>query len=414
MISRGKTACRGSANLLAILDKLATFWNNRCGSASGGGTEAMGISSQHRKGFVMRRNRVGFTLVELLVVIAIIGTLVALLLPAVQAAREAARSNTCRNNIKQLQLALTSYDTQLKKLPGYVSEVYNPNGTKTAGIPDQGRRISWIVALFPYMEQNALWDEWSKVFTQEPTATEIEALLCPSDPPEIPGQPWCSYVGNAGRAFSDDVSQIPDPATENAADGIFFDDNKFGKSSSPFGPEDNREGHPRLQMSLGYVQSNDGTSKTIMLSENLHAWYWTYDIALIDNRQVQQLGRNSSILDTKHIFGFVWKNRPSEIERMNGDRFYDQNKPPSDFNEFAQAGEPEYESYGYPSSNHPGGVNMAFCGGQVVFVADSIDPLIYAQLMTPNRNRSTLYDVNQAPAPGVPERKLPPPPDNLY
>jgi prepilin-type N-terminal cleavage/methylation domain-containing protein/prepilin-type processing-associated H-X9-DG protein len=363
----------------------------------------------------MRRNRLGFTLVELLVVIAIIGTLVALLLPAVQAAREAARANTCRNNIKQLQLAATSYDTQLKKLPGYANEVYNPNGPKTAGIPNQGRRVSWIVMLFPYMEQNALWDEWSKVFNQDPTAPEIEALLCPSDPPENPGQPWCSYVGNAGRGFSDTgVSQVPDPLPENAADGIFFDDNKFGSSSGvPFGPEDNREADPRLQMSLGYVQSNDGTSKTMMISENLHSWYYTYEVFLTNDtppRQVQPTG--SGIEDTKHLFGFIWKNQPSEIERMNGDRFFDRNPPPPDQKTFAEASEPLYESYGYPSSNHPGGVNVAFCGGQVVFVADSIDPLVYNQLMTPNRNRSTLYDVSVNPP--KPERKLPPPPDNLY
>ena len=79
----------------------------------------------------MRHTRRGFTLVELLVVIAIIGTLVALLLPAVQNARETARSNTCRNNLKQLSLALASMDTQLKKLPGYSNELFNPNGTKS-------------------------------------------------------------------------------------------------------------------------------------------------------------------------------------------------------------------------------------------------------------------------------------------
>src|SRR5688572_23468794 len=106
-----------------------------------------------------------FTLVELLVVIAIIGTLVALLLPAVQAAREAARRNTCTNNMKQLHLALTSYDTQLRKLPGYVNELFNPNATKTGTPPripaNSGRRASWIVMAFPYMEQTALWENWS-------------------------------------------------------------------------------------------------------------------------------------------------------------------------------------------------------------------------------------------------------------
>ena len=76
------------------------------------------------EGDCMRHARRGFTLVELLVVIAIIGTLVALLLPAVQSARETARGNTCRNNMKQLQLALTNMDSTLKRLPGYAEEIF--------------------------------------------------------------------------------------------------------------------------------------------------------------------------------------------------------------------------------------------------------------------------------------------------
>jgi prepilin-type N-terminal cleavage/methylation domain-containing protein/prepilin-type processing-associated H-X9-DG protein len=342
----------------------------------------------------MRRNRLGFTLVELLVVIAIIGTLVALLLPAVQAARETARGNTCRNNIKQLQLALTGYDTQFKKLPGYVNELFNPNGPKSGNppMPMQGRRASWTVMLFPLLEQNALWDDWSTVFDKDPPAPGIEMLTCPSDAPEIPDQPWTSYVGNAGQAFTDTTRTSP---AEIAADGIFFDDNK----NPNFGPADMREADARLQMSLGYIQANDGTSKTFMLSENMHAWYWCY--GPVDDKSVE---------DTKHIFGFVWKNQPSEIERINGDRYFDQANPgaPPDFKSWADRGN-GYESYGYPSSNHPGGVNMAFCGGQIVFVADTIDPLVYAQLMTPNRNRSSVVDSG-----GTPERRLPPPPDNLY
>ena len=83
----------------------------------------------------MRHKSRGFTLVELLVVIAIIGTLVALLLPAVQSARESARGNTCRNNMKQLALSLANMDPQLKRLPGYSNELFNPNGTKTGNPP---------------------------------------------------------------------------------------------------------------------------------------------------------------------------------------------------------------------------------------------------------------------------------------
>jgi prepilin-type processing-associated H-X9-DG protein len=145
-----------------------------------------------------------------------------------------------------------------------------------------------------------------------------------------------------------------------------------------------------------------------MLSENLHAWYYSYGL---DNDA-------SQIRDTKHIFGFVWKNviptdQPHLIERINGDRYFDQSAPPQNMDEFANPGTSGppylYESYGYPSSNHPGGVNMAFCGGQIVFIPETIDPVVYGQLCTPNRNRSRLVDGS-----GIAERRLPPPPDNAY
>jgi prepilin-type N-terminal cleavage/methylation domain-containing protein/prepilin-type processing-associated H-X9-DG protein len=364
----------------------------------------------------MRRRTQGFTLVELLVVIAIIGTLVALLLPAVQNARETARSNTCRNNMKQLQLALTSYDTTQKKLPGYANELYNPNSPKSSGVPQQGRRASWIVMLFPYMEQNALWDEWSTRFLQQPSAPAIEMLTCPSDPPEIPTEPWCNYVGSAGQAVSDGTRS--DKATESLADGVFVDANKLGRSSgSPFGPEDGRENlkeYPYLQASLNYIQSNDGTSKTFMVSENLHSWYYSYGTDAADKDKDQRLDEQddtSQIRDAKHLFGFIWKNQPGQTERINGDRYFDHAAPPQNMEEFSVVDGP-YESYGFPSSNHPGGVNMAFCGGQVTFVPETIDPLVYAQLCTPSRNRSSLADYTKSPP--TPERRLPPPADNAY
>ncbi len=73
-------------------------------------------------------------------------------------------------------------------------------------------------------------------------------------------------------------------------------------------------------MSLGYVQANDGTSKTFMVSENLQSFYWSYGLNNDDP--------SSQIRDTKHLFGFIWKNvapsenQPHAIERINGDRVF--------------------------------------------------------------------------------------------
>jgi len=409
----------------SFLDKFAKFWNNEAGlctylgrsespalsrvviiagpSSSRGphGTEAPGRKLHPtQRELVMRQKRSGFTLVELLVVIAIIGTLVALLLPAVQSARESARGNTCRNNIKQLQLALANYDTPMKRLPGYVNQLYNPND-KT-----QGRRASWIVMTFPYIEQPALWDQWSTKFgTSNPApAPGIEGLTCPSDAPEIPGQPWCNYVGNAGRGFMDTSDPEQDKETENAADGIFIDDNRntITPPVAAYGPKDGRDGppaHPRLEMSIGSIL--DGTSKTIMLSENMNSWYWSHGL---------NNDSSNSIVDTKHLFGFVWKNPGSALkdhERINGDRNFETvTTAPATMEDWADTA--VWEGYAYPASNHPGGVNMAFCDGHITFIAETMEPVVYAQLMTPNRNRSSVLSG------GVPERKMTPPADNSY
>jgi prepilin-type N-terminal cleavage/methylation domain-containing protein/prepilin-type processing-associated H-X9-DG protein len=354
----------------------------------------------------MRHARRGFTLVELLVVIAIIGTLVALLLPAVQSARETARGNTCRNNLKQLALSLAQMDTQLKRLPGYSNELFNPNSTKT-GDPlsyprTAARRCSWIVRCFPYMEEQALWDQWntfgaSLTATQEPA---IAGLTCPTTPPEQQGQPWLAYVGNAGWAFSDGT-RSGDP-NEYAANGVFVDANKNINLSAV----DGREKQPAIQMSM--TQIVDGTSKTLMLSENLHTFYWTYGL---DND-------NSTIPDGKLLFGFVWKNTGGssvnirDYDRINGDKYYDKlpEGPPADMETFgAVSNYSKYESYAFPSSRHPGGVNVAFCGGNIEFMREAIDPVVYGQLMTSNSKRSKLVD-----ATNTPDRKLQQPSDDQY
>ncbi len=350
----------------------------------------------------------GFTLVELLVVIAIIGTLVALLLPAVQSARESARNNTCKNSLKNLSLGMLNYDSNQGQLPGYINDLVNPNN------PTEGRQASWVVMLFPYIERTNEWDVWNSNLgaTWMPNgipndaAPEIELLECPSNPVEVPGDPWCVYVVNAGQMFSD-TSRSSN--RENVANGIFFDRSK-NVDIIGSGSQDGREGDPELKCSVDYVSSNDGTSNTMMLSESLHKIYWTYP-------QPDSKGKAAEYADAKRFFGFMWTNTGAEdgcgddVLRVNGDNNYD--LVPDEFNPYvgdpATAMQRTSECLSYPSSNHPGGVNVAFCDGRVVYVTDRVEPQIYAQLMTSSARRSSYV----APD-GTADRRLPPVSDDDY
>jgi prepilin-type N-terminal cleavage/methylation domain-containing protein len=123
----------------------------------------------------MSRNVRGFTLVELLVVIAIIGVLVALLLPAIQAAREAARRSSCQNNMKQIGLATMNYENAKNELPpAYWEEVVTPSGGGR-GTTVQSTSLTYIL---PFMEQSTLgsqWD-WEKTWCDPATPTTWKAM----------------------------------------------------------------------------------------------------------------------------------------------------------------------------------------------------------------------------------------------
>ncbi len=173
----------------------------------------------HRSSLCWRRkyrHGLGFTLVELLVVIAIIGILIALLLPAVQAAREAARRSQCLNNLKQIGLALLNYENINQIFPPCV-QYGQGQGDPPQAAPPPPRHSTWLAAILPQMEQGPLWQQtnfnvsmWSAVVVNGATVgppqpivgTPVATLRCPSDTlpsSQVPhGIAISNYAGDCG------------------------------------------------------------------------------------------------------------------------------------------------------------------------------------------------------------------------
>ena len=148
-----------------------------------------------------RKRPTGFTLIELLVVIAIIAVLIALLLPAVQQAREAARRSQCKNNLKQIGLAMHNYHDSFKLFPpGNFNRLYEYQpGNDSAG----GNRKNWMHMLLPYIDQGPLYNQFAPYMSNGTDAlnwpanlinTVIPVLMCPT-------QPGGPKISNMGQGF---------------------------------------------------------------------------------------------------------------------------------------------------------------------------------------------------------------------
>ncbi|MEO0532026.1 MAG: DUF1559 domain-containing protein [Planctomycetota bacterium] len=187
-----------------------------------------------------RRSHCGFTLVELLVVIAIIGILVSLLLPAVQAAREAARRSMCQNNVTQIGLALHNYEFAHEKLP---PGSQNPEGPIRS--EPIGKHVGWIVEVLPYLEEGVVYRHFDKEagvyddVNSEVRKLQLDILICPSSSraeTDEDGIARSSYVG----CHHNDETQI---AEDN--NGLLF-----------------------LNSAVRYLDITDGTSRTLLISES--------------------------------------------------------------------------------------------------------------------------------------------------
>ncbi|PQO26438.1 DUF1559 domain-containing protein [Blastopirellula marina] len=216
----------------------------------------------------------GFTLVELLVVIAIIGVLIALLLPAVQQAREAARRMQCTNQLKQIGLAWHNHHDTYKTFPtgGYFwsYHITYANGSPAIG-KDQG--AGWGFQILPFMEQTAVWEGGSatdnlgrSIVSME---TPISTYFCPSRRQPLaygPVTDW--YAFGPDKLCLTDKRSFGHAGTDYAAanaegNGILArpSDNTGCSSSSPSGP---KKGH---RQDLGMHSISDGTSNTIMVGD---------------------------------------------------------------------------------------------------------------------------------------------------
>ncbi len=347
-----------------------------------------------------RSLRRGFTLVELLVVIAIIGILVALLLPAIQAAREAARRLQCQNNVKNLALAVLNYENAQGALPQGADvrrTVFGRGGQQTPFVElRSGQMMSWIVQILPQIEQQALFDQFDMDFDvlNQPLVANValpheaqpDVLLCPSD----------------------------------TAAGLFYRSTQFTNDRSFAKGNYAAYASPEHLDSMGIYKGalidqlqdlraiSDGTTNTLMMAEirtrdvevdQRGAWALPWSGAALLAVDAHRVGQESSGIpqDLRTAETFVDNYFPADIAReqactvnmepfrFNADSINECTEEDDAIAQNMQC-RPDNDGWGSasPRSLHVGGVNAANVGGSVRFLRDETDAVVLALLVCIN------------------------------
>jgi prepilin-type N-terminal cleavage/methylation domain-containing protein/prepilin-type processing-associated H-X9-DG protein len=357
--------------------------------------------------------RLGFTLVELLVVITIIGMLVALLLPAVQSVRESGRQTQCLNNMKQIALATVNYETAKGQLPGltqfvkrgpklFASIDYDPAAQRFVAIdvndPSDMYKVaglSWATMLLSRLERQDIWDQ----IVQPPRDGSGNALpvqippmdvfVCASDSDATAqaNNAGLSYNANSGAWDWDGTNfLLGNKRGDSVENGLFFNQAEYV-----------RQGGKAPKARMGAVK--DGAAMTIMFAENIHK---TYEPASPGPPLFSWLASwlaSDVPSAVEQQFGMVWVvnvnpsqgSGPLEIQEPINRNTIDTAIFPADVPRFAR-----------PAGPHGSGFNAAFCDGNIRFIRDDIDYLVYQRLLTPNGRKCVdprNWDNNTSPGP---------------
>lgn len=345
--------------------------------------------------------RRGFTLIELLVVISIIATLMALILPAIQSAREAARRTQCLNNMRNVALAAIDYaEKKSGRLPA--SGTYPGADTDSDGLRDTiYHGHSWVVDILPGLDQQAVYERWNKAaafnFGGNVAVGQINipVLTCPNDETADGEDGGLSYVVNVGIGDKnvDVLSTSPtgsDAGHCAAVEGYVFDGGSAGSQSNVDLTADLSVFAPTIEIDANTIATSavlisaapksanvgriyDGASNTILLGENV--------LGGADSLTGAKTWANPSIRSAGFLFpvspavGVTFKSLVAGRDTTAGNPYINKQSNGTD------------GSAPFPNSRHLGLCVFSFCDGSAKTLADDIDSSVYVRLITPSGAR---------------------------
>ena len=327
--------------------------------------------------YAVRFRREAFTLVELLVVIAVIGSIMSLLLPAVQSARETARRMKCANQVKQINLGLQSYMASQNFLPpGCVidKDWEHTYYHYTYDIIDKARNgqhgTSWMLQILPYIEQQDVFDQWDfekNVFGNEKVAnTDIAAFYCPSRRREVGGPQQRMLLAGftaGGTDYGGCLGRINSCNNECYSGGHECAHKLVpAKYFTTYGTAPEKIGAFSPNRAVRHRDIDDGTSQTIFVGELQRllppdgaVWY---DKGSAFSNDGWAVGGISTLFVTT--------------------RGFEKEKEQEEHNDQGQKGRLNNGFFESAGSEHPGGANFGLADGSVRFIDEKVDQDILA------------------------------------